>query len=396
MRRKLALLSFVLVAAGCSTNAAVPTASHPTATASPVEVSPVSGFGEASPSPISADSPTPSSIASPTVAPAYGVLVDLSSFPDQYNVNVVAADGTIKAALRQGRRKPITTPAGHAIELPYVSTSLNALYFLDGDSTLRSFSLADGSQRTVMQLPVNGGQEAAFAVSPDDSRIAFSILDFNVSPVRVTIYTESLAGADRRPIFTSTTDFVWPVAWHAGLLVLAHAYGPYAEDVVKAAPDVDNPYSAISYHVVDPATANRVVLIGACTVSGPLSPAGSGCIQGGTIDWAGNTTDWSTNDWGTRSAAAAVSPDGQWVAATDPNIPQHMAIWRRSDGLIANYTSSPGLTDWAGWLDSETLIIGSYRDGTWTPTVENVIQGGPVHSIAARGFYAARLPTDIV
>ncbi len=138
MRRKLALLSFVLVAAGCSTNAAVPTASHPTATASPAAISPVAGFGEGSPSPGSLASPSPTSTAaapSPS-APAYGVLVDLFSFPDKYNVNVVGADGKPWALLRQARRTPITTPAGHAIELPNVSTSLSALYLLAGDTNV--------------------------------------------------------------------------------------------------------------------------------------------------------------------------------------------------------------------------------------------------------------------
>ena len=324
------------------------------------------------------------------------MLVDLLSFPDRYNVNVVEADGMIKAALRVSRRTPITTAAGHAIELPYVSTSLTALYYLDGNSTVRSFSLTDGSQRIVTQLAVESGQEAAFAVSPDDSRITYSVLDFTGTAVAVTLYTDALSGGDRTVIFSSTTDYVWPVAWHSGLLVLAHAYGPYAEDIAKAAPAIDNPYAAISYHLVDPTNAGRKVLMGACTVSGPLSPVGSGCIQGGTIDWSGATTDWSTTDWGTRSSAAAVSPNGLWVAATDPNITGHMAIWRRSDGLFANYIDGPGLNDWAGWLDDETIMVGSYTDGSWTPVVVNVIRGGVVYPINARGFYAARLPTDIV
>ena len=324
------------------------------------------------------------------------MLVDLLSLPNQYNVSVVGADAKPWAALRQAKRTPITTPAGHAIGLPYVSTSLSALYFLDGDATVNALRLTDGSQGFVYKLSVGPGQEAAFSVSPDDKRIAVSVLDFTGPSVTVTLYTDALVGGNKKVIFTSTTNYVWPVAWHAGLLVLAHAYGPYEEDIAKAAPDIDNPYAAISYHVVDPATANRKVLMGSCTVSGPLSPSGSGCIQGGTIDWSGNTTDWSSNDWGTRSSAAAISPDGQWVAATDPNYPQHMAIWRRADGLIANWVYSPGISEWAGWLDNQTIIIGSYHDSSWTPVVVNVIRGGCVCPIGARGFYAAKLPTDIV
>jgi hypothetical protein len=238
--------------------------------------------------------------------------------------------------------------------------------------------------------------EAAFAVSPDDSQIAVSVLDFNRSPVHVQLYTDKLGGGNRHVIFESDSNYVWPVAWHAGLLVLAHAYGPFEEDVAKAAPGLDNPYSAISYHIVDPVTASRVVLMGSCTVSGPLSPAGSGCIQGGTIDWQGNVSPpWSTRDWGAVSSAAALSPDGRWVAATSPDAPDRMAIWT-PDGRVITWVDGPGTRDWVGWLDFQHILTGSYLNATFQPTVTNAIRDEIGHPVLAFGFYAARLPTDIV
>src|SRR5260370_23835173 len=232
------------------------------------------------------------------------------------------------ASLRLAKRTPIVNPTGHAVVLPYVSTSKTALYMLVGDSDVLSLRLSDGKQVTVAHLAVGTNMEAAFAVSPDDSQIAVSVLDFNRSPVHVQLYTDKLGGGNRHVIFESDSNYVWPVAWHAGLLVLAHAYGPFEDDIAKAAPGRDNPYSAISYHIVDPVTASRVVLMGSCTVSGPLSPAGSGCIQGGTIDSQGNASPpWSTSDWGSVSSAASLSPDCRWIAATVPDSPHNTGIW---------------------------------------------------------------------
>lgn len=351
-------------------------------------VSPVAGSIEPSPS----ASPSPS----PTSAPAYAVMVDLLTSPQTFLVSLVGAGGKVLTSMQADQRSSVSSSFGHPITLPYVSTSSTTLYWLDGNTLIRSFRLSDGTQAEPTHLDLGSGEEGAFAVSPDDSQIAVSVLDFNRNPVHVTLYVDSIPAGHYRPIFESDTDYVWPVAWHGGLLVLAHAYGPFQEDVGKAAPGEDNPYSAISYHLVDPATARRVVLMGACTVSGPLSPAGSGCIQGGTIDWAGNTVPWSPNDWGSVSSAAALSPDGQWVAATPPTNPNVMAIYR-SNGNVATYIDGPGVRDWAGWLDDQTIVTGSYSDPAWTPQVANVIRGGVVYSVvAAHGFYAARLPTNIV
>jgi hypothetical protein len=370
------------------------TPSAPVAATTP---QPTSTAPETSPAQTSVALPSPSVSPSPqAVGPYYGVLVDLLTAPSTYVANVVALDGSLWAAIRLNKRTPFSNQTGHAVVLPYVSTSKTALYMLSGDTDVLSLRLLDGKQTAVTRLAVAANMEAAFAVSPDDSQIAVSVLDFNRSPVHITLYTESLTGANHRVIFESDSDYVWPVAWHAGLLVLAHAYGPYEEDIAKAAPGRDNPYSAISYHIVDPANGNRVYLLGSCTVSGVLSPAGSGCIQGGTIDWTGNESPpWSTSDWGSVSSAASLSPDGLWVAATIPDSPDKMGIWA-PDGRVVNYVYSAGIRDWAGWLDNQHLLAGSYLDPIFQPVVTNPIKGGIEHPVLAYGFYAARLPTDIV
>lgn len=392
MSGRLGVIPLIVILTSC---AAAPTAARTTpssthlATSPAAVVSPVDS-PQASPSEVPA---TAQPTAAPAPPPALGLLVDLLSSATTYRVTAVNADGIVAFQRVAGQRTPINGPSGHAVALPYVSTTLDAVYYLDGDSTLRGLHL-DGSAATAAPLQLGSGEEGAFAVSPDDARIAVSVLDFNRSPVHVTLYTDALAGGSRKVIFESDTNYVWPVAWLAGSIVLAHAYGPYEEDIAKAAPGRDNPYSAISYHVVNPLTAARQELLGSCTVSGPLSPMGSGCIQGGAIDWHGETAPWSTTDWGQVSSAAALSPRGDWMAATRPDAQTEMGIWRR-DGTVANYVDGPGVLDWAGWLDDQTIVIGSYRDPAWQPEIVNVIKGGVVHTINASGFFAATLPVAV-
>src|SRR6266851_125541 len=314
--------------------------------------------------------PAASAIPPTAPAPAYGVLVDLLTAPSIYYANVVGVDGRVWASIK--------------------------LYMLAGDWTVWSLRLPDGKQAVATHLQVGANMEAAFAVSPDDSKIAVSVLDFNRSPVHILLYTDNLGGGNQHVIFESDSDYVWPVAWHSGLLVLAHAYGPYEEDIVKAAPGRDNPYSAVSYHIVDPITADRLYLLGGCTVSGPLGPAGSGCIQGGTIDWQGNVSPpWSTRDWGSVSAAAALSPNGRWVAATSADAPDRMLIWT-SDGRVLTWVDGAGTRDWAGWIDDEYILTGSYLNAGFQSKVYNGVKDEVEHPISVRGFYAATLPTDIV
>lgn len=403
MRARIYMATIAVLLAACGS--AIGLRSTPAPGASPTtsltSTSPAPPSDSATPSP-PAPSPLPS-IATPTPTilsatpqgPVYGVVIDLLGYADLYGISVVGTDGSLQGAVRNAKRKSIATAAGHAIQLPYVSASSTALYALQGDAGVSYMLVRDRSFRCcIMSLPVTTGMEAAFAVSPDDRSIAYSTLDFNRTPVHVALYTELLGGGNRQVIFESDTDYVWPVAWHGGLLVLAHASGPYEEDISKAAPARDNPYSAISYHLVDPTNANRKVLMGGCTVSGPLSPAGSACIQGATIDWSGGVSPaWSTHNWGSISAAASLSPDGLLVAATDPSTGA-MDIWRR-DGSVAISIDGPGVSEWAGWLDPDHIILGNASNRSWPMRVVNVRDGSAVNASGASGFYAAILPTNI-
>ena len=372
MKRLLACLTFVIVAAACGLTGSISVpaiTSGQTASGSRVQ------------------------------ATVYGVLVDLLSDPTKYTVSVVSWDGTVAAQFSAARRSMPPNPNGQPLELPYVSTTRTGLYYLDGDQVVRELRL-DGMLRVaqpVTKLQVGAGAEAVFAVSPDDSQIAVSVIDYSRSPVHVLLYTDTLAGGQPHVIYESDTNYEWPVAWRSGLLVLAHGYSPFLEGALKAAPSQDNPYWAISYHVVDPKNANRKALVGeACTVSGPLTPAGSACIQGGTVDWTGANTNWSTYNWGSISSAASLSPDGSLVAAAPPDDQTRLTFYRR-DGSIWYYVAGPGPRDWAGWLDATHLIVGSAYDLSFQTRVVTLTSITPALQYPnVHGFYAARLPADIV
>jgi hypothetical protein len=137
------------------------------------------------------------------------------------------------------------------------------------------------------------------------------------------------------------------------------------------------------------------VLMGSCTVSGPLSPVGSACIQGGAIDWSGQTSSWGTHNWGSISAAASISQDGQFIAAARPDDQTYLGIWR-PHGELATFVQGPGAQEWAGWLDATHVVITSGTALDFQPRALEIATG-PTRAmfIAAHGFYAARLPTDV-
>lgn len=95
--------------------------------------------------------------------------------------------------------------------MPYFNSTVGRLYYLEGDSDVR-YLARDGSSGLAKRLPVGHLQHAGFAVSPDDLKIAVSIIDYSVDPHRLRVFTEDLSdGGSHRELFTSTTRFEWPV-----------------------------------------------------------------------------------------------------------------------------------------------------------------------------------------
>jgi hypothetical protein len=345
--------------------------------------------------------------ASPSPPPAgqvpksYAVLVDLFAGRGAYTIALVGSHAEIAAHTQGATRSEIAD----SIELPYVSVSKSRAYYLDGDGAVR-YLKADGTTGPVTSISGDSKVHAAFAVSPDDTRIAVASLDYSVSPVRLTLYVEDLDHSHHAVIFTSTTHYVWPVAWHAGQLVVAYL-GPNAvpfksKEILYSSRDLarypygPNPYGGINFHVINPVTAVRSAIISGGGASGLLSKSGTAVVQGDASGWQGEWIPWdSPHDYGTFSAAGSLSPNGSMIAACceQPAGEGHLVIWSPHDKTrILQATTTSG--DWTGWLDNSHLVTGFYQSSDGTPSVVD-LTAGSVTPVAAHGIVAAIFPSDL-
>jgi hypothetical protein len=163
---------------------------------------------------------------------------------------------------------------GALAALPYVSLSKTTIYFLDGDSTLRAMA-RDGSVTKVGSLPGSTYVRVAFAVSPDDKRMAVAVIDYSKAPVSDSLYVDDLQGGARVDLLAVTKPpYYWPVGWHGGMIVLASgpAYGGW--------PDA-NQYGASGYSLIDPTPGAQPAAVGPgdCIPTGSLTTAGTACIS---------------------------------------------------------------------------------------------------------------------
>jgi hypothetical protein len=361
-----ALIVLLVVVSGCSSSSGA--AYH-----SPV----ASGSRSQSPS-----SPSPTG-----TPPLRSLLVMVGTSGDRQTISLVDRDGHLVAsttsAIANVEGVPFpgtpfatasTGPAGPygiggvccGAGLPEVNTSNRRAYFLAGQNDLRYLGV-DGSSGHVAQLPnVAGRSQAVFAISPDDTRIAVSEFDWSQKPMKVTIYVEDLAGGHRVVIFISTSLYEWPVAWHAGSLVLAVCC------ILGGAP---NPYAAVDYHVVDPNTGRRLAELGstACQAIGPLVAAGTLCnsvCNGGdvhnpppgaqvclnAVDWSGmQKVLYRYQDPNGIGTWAALAPQGGAVVLEENGPPSGQFVIR-ADGSRVNLSSAPS-TPVVWWLDSDTLWL---------------------------------------
>ncbi len=295
-----------------------------------------SGAAPASPlvsaSPSAARSATPSALSSPEPAaqalavydgPALSLglhlvtLVAITGPPGPWDrqagpSQVAKVVASVPAAYRTWRPRPDDLGP---IELPYISTSSSTVYFLDGDATLRSLSVK-GAVKSVETLPGDSARRVAFAVSPDDKRIAVAVIDY--SPARASaaraadgqpapalqLYVEDLSGGYRVSVFESSGLYYWPVGWHNGKIVLAG--GPALTRNYLPL----NPYSASRYFLIDAMLGSKPVALGTgdCAPTGAITSAGTACVSDPGLPCTGSFaatsggTDWYTSclrklDW---------------------------------------------------------------------------------------------------
>ncbi len=288
--------------------------------------------------------------------------------PPTYKVELINSNGYVVASANAAKR---LIHSDVTDTLPETSTSSTRLYFLDGDSAVR-FLDADGSSGVATRIPVGTNAaatsargtpaddvQAAFAVSPDDKRIAVAI----VRSTGIRLYVEDLNGANHVELYSGPV-IEWPVAWWHGQLVLqlAESY-----QYVR--------YGSLSgYHVVSALTAKRSAAVCAAgLVEGLLSPAGTLCTQGTMngplqmVDLAGNAKPVAGVCNGQAPFPVALSLDGASYASTDCATGRLLVVYG-IDGSIHPINIEPptlggpgtgrvGLQP-SGWLDVNHVVIG--------------------------------------
>jgi hypothetical protein len=168
---------------------------------------------------------------------------------------------------------------------------------------------------------------------------------------------ENLAGGGNHlEIFSSTTSYVWPVAWHGSSLILA--VSPAAAQYGAA-----NPYDAIDgYHVADAVTANRLASVcePPARAVGPIATTGALCLSD-----SGTFQQW----WdGSRHALPAdcrtLSPRGNLAACggSAPGLATGAILIVNADGT----RTSTGVAGFGplGWIDDEHLIFAAGANST--------------------------------
>jgi hypothetical protein len=310
----------------------------------------------ATPSP----SPTPSpSVTQSAIQGGYAALIGGTSAPS-YSLRLIDATGRVVATASATNRTSIRVggPGDNApaIAMPKVSTSDTRVYYINGNSEVRSLTV-DGKSSVATHVPGSATVEAGFAVSPDDRRIAVATIDYAAHPPALRLYVENLAGGSNHlEIFSSTSSYVWPVGWHASSLILA--VGPAAAQYGAA-----NPYDAINgYHVADSATANRLATI--CEPPGRavglIARTGALCIS----DSGAFQQLWDGSRHALPADCSALSPSGNLAACggSAPGLASGAISLVRTDG-----TRTPtGVAGWGplGWIDDGHLIFAAGNNST--------------------------------
>jgi hypothetical protein len=259
----------------------------------------------------------------------------------------------------------------------WTSITKRRVYYLNGGNEVR-FLGPDGTTGLVTQIKVQDNEEAGFAVSPDDTRIAVSILTYALAADRsqpptysgMRLYVEDLQGGGRHlDIFDSKTAAEFPIGWTGGNVVIA------VSTPLCCPTQPLNPYGATEYHVANPDTGHRLVTL--CGSGVPIGPVETfGVMCNGRLanfwSWDGTSVLIRATVPGAYDYSSAVSPDGSRVAVGQPN-----EIYMWGDG------SSYGLNVVGyvyGWLDADHIVI--KNEGAATS-----VQGPPLQTQTSLSIY---------
>ena len=239
--------------------------------------------------------------------------------------------------------------------IPWTSMSSSRVFYLNSSSEVW-FLAPDGSTGQITTIPVAADEQAGFAVSPDEQRIAVAIFKYPDATTYggMRMYVEDLRGGGHHfDIFSSATAAEFPIGWVGANLVVAVS-------VPSCCPNLAlNPYIASEYHVVDPQTGRRLETICAgAPPRGPVVAAGAMCLppEGGApsfVRWDGSAF----------SSPGAIPDAGQFLEALSPD-GTHVLVGGspiRVFGAGSDFRFD--MNGWAiGWIDATHVIVRNAQD----------------------------------
>jgi hypothetical protein len=332
----------------------------------------------------------------------YAVIVQAPlSGTGSYSLFLVGSDGRVLS-----RAAAATTSHNYGQFGPVLSASNDRVYFLDGDSTVKSLQ-PDGTVKQAAQLPSSPSVEAHFAVSPDNSKIAVALLSYSPGPnlalnyTGMKLYVSDLDGKGRVDLFSSATVAEWPVGWHGKELVVAVGV-PF---VVNNGGGRDpHPYAAFGgFSVVDSTTGKRLADVcpatqgwaqGLATQGGVMCEhlADAGAYLG---DWAGKET--RLGKIGPNPVYWAIEPGTQNFVMDNANLSPNSIYVVSATGQLRNL---PGYAQ-MGFIDTGHLLVvtGQRKPEVYelarsaeTPVDLPPMTSTPSGAYAGFGYIAARVP----
>lgn len=340
----------------------------------------------------SAGSSTPTLNTSPSASTGgVAVVVDpTSSTSGMHSIYLIGLNGRVLATAKAANPSPITSwpLASPILNLwsTYATASDTRAYYRDGDASVRYLDRT-GATGAVATVPGDAKTRSFFAVSPDDSQIAVSVLDYSTPPiVHIQFYVQNLSGAGTRsPIPVAANVFFWPVGWHAGDVVVQVGQ-PIPQTTYGAYPD-----AAAELRVIDPKTGSTVAKVGG-PGCGPMpslaTPVGVVCADSSAgafnvLGWDGKALGFS-GPLGT--GGASLSTDGRWVATSGTYVLLDSSPGAGSRHVVTTAEGYPGE---AGWIDSTHFV---YRLANTSQEVMYDITSGYRAPLSVDGILVARIP----
>ena len=358
---------------------ASPTSSPTVAAASAPTASIAAATAAASPT----LSPTPTGVMSPFAAVGAPRGADGAG---PYVLGLVNAAGKVVASVIA------TTPSdfGAVDDPPLTSTSDSRLYFEDGNTAI-DYLTPTGQHGVALTIARPAGLVVAFAVSPDDTRVAIAILnnwDGIAPPYTSHMYLMAMGGGIEQTLFdgtgTGSNPLTWPIGWDGSNLVVAQSF--YEAGVIGGGPcgsygTVGPTQCADQLRLFNPATRLfGPVLCPGGTMNGAPTAVGIVCTTSGlqAVSWTGAITSFGSSI--PSDGGCMLSPQGAVIACPSALVNWNTPLARDDPahlfraGGVAQQIPNPGNAQIIGWIDGNDVVVttGTESQGL---AVENIVTG---------------------